>query len=105
MNNIFCIECGFELPGAAKFCLRCGDKIPEIVISDPEITKEENIESESKPITQTLKKTIPKTSESKAMGFLTSLKVCYTKYADFEGTASRSEFWWFYLYDGNLCCF
>ena len=73
MDNIFCIECGFELPSTAKFCLRCGDKIPEIVISDPEITKEENIESESKPITQTLKKTTPKTSESKAMAIGTTL--------------------------------
>ena len=105
MDNIFCIECGFELPSTAKFCLRCGDKIPEIVISDPEITKEENIESESKPITQTPIKTTPKTSESKAMGFLTSLKVCHTKYADFEGTASRSEYWWFYLYTWLLIPF
>jgi predicted amidophosphoribosyltransferase len=30
MDNIFCIECGFELPSTAKFCLRCGGKIPEI---------------------------------------------------------------------------
>ena len=68
MDNIFCIECGFELPGAAKFCLKCGGKIPEIVISDPEITKEENIESESKPITQTPIKTTPKTSKAMAIG-------------------------------------
>ena len=32
------------------------------------------------------------------MDFITSIKVCYSKYTDFEGTASRSEFWWFYLY-------
>ena len=73
MDNIFCIECGFELPSTAKFCLKCGDKIPEIVMSDPEITKEENIESESKPITQTPIKTTPKTSESKAMAIGTTL--------------------------------
>ena len=36
------------------------------------------------------------------MDFITSLKVCYTKYADFEGAASRSEFWWFYLYNWLL---
>ena len=27
MDNIFCIECGFELPGAAKFCKKCGVQI------------------------------------------------------------------------------
>ena len=68
MDNIFCIECGFELPSTAKFCLKCGGKIPEIVISDSKITKEENIESESKPITQTPIKTTPKTSKAMAIG-------------------------------------
>ena len=28
----------------------------------------------------------------------TSIKVCFQKYAVFSGRASRSEFWWFYLY-------
>ena len=64
MDNIFCIECGFELPANAKFCLKCGEKIPEIVINDSKITKKENIESESKPITQT---------PSKAMAIGTAL--------------------------------
>jgi len=68
MDNIFCIECGFELPSTAKFCLKCGGKIPEIVISDSKITKEENIESESKPITQTPIKTTSKTSKAMAIG-------------------------------------
>ena len=26
-NNIFCIECGFELPSTAKFCKKCGVQI------------------------------------------------------------------------------
>ena len=55
MDNIFCIECGFELPGAAKFCKKCG----------VQIEASESL-SESKPITQTLKETTPKTSESKS---------------------------------------
>ena len=36
------------------------------------------------------------------MDFITSIKICYSKYADFEGTSSRSEFWWFYLYNWIL---
>lgn len=31
------------------------------------------------------------------MGFVESIKTCYSKYFDFNGTASRSEFWWFFL--------
>ena len=32
------------------------------------------------------------------MTFQDSIKVCFTKYADFKGTASRSEYWWFVLF-------
>jgi len=31
------------------------------------------------------------------MQFQESVKVCLSKYADFTGTASRSEYWWFAL--------
>jgi uncharacterized membrane protein YhaH (DUF805 family) len=32
------------------------------------------------------------------MTFQESIQVCFTKYADFGGRASRSEFWWFVLF-------
>lgn len=32
------------------------------------------------------------------MNFQQSVKVCLTKYADFTGRASRSEYWWFVLF-------
>lgn len=32
------------------------------------------------------------------MNFATSITTCLKKYADFSGRASRSEFWWFYLF-------
>lgn len=32
------------------------------------------------------------------MTFQESIRVCFTKYADFNGTASRSEYWWFVLF-------
>jgi uncharacterized membrane protein YhaH (DUF805 family) len=31
------------------------------------------------------------------MTFMESIKTCFTKYADFNGRATRSEYWWFYL--------
>ncbi len=27
-----------------------------------------------------------------------SIKVCFSKYADFSGRASRPEYWWFFLF-------
>ena len=89
MDNIFCIDCGFELPSTAKFCLKCGEKIPEIVINDSKITKdltpaeEKIVQSEDVSTHQdnekkiTVKpeviKTKPKTIESKAMAIGTAL--------------------------------
>ena len=32
------------------------------------------------------------------MTFQDSVKVCFTKYADFAGRATRSEYWWFFLF-------
>lgn len=32
------------------------------------------------------------------MTFADSIRTCFAKYADFNGTASRSEFWWFMLF-------
>jgi len=32
------------------------------------------------------------------MTFQESVKVCLTKYADFNGRATRSEYWWFFLF-------
>ena len=33
------------------------------------------------------------------MTFGDSIKTCFSKYADFNGRASRSEFWWFALFN------
>tara|TARA_B100001971_G_C17829003_1_gene352813 strand:+ start:123 stop:464 length:342 start_codon:yes stop_codon:yes gene_type:complete len=32
------------------------------------------------------------------MNFITAIKTCLTKYATFSGRASRSEFWYFFLF-------
>ena len=36
------------------------------------------------------------------MDIATSIKTCFQKYAVFSGRASRSEFWWFYLFTWRL---
>lgn len=32
------------------------------------------------------------------MTFTESISTCFSKYATFDGTASRSEYWWFFLF-------
>lgn len=38
------------------------------------------------------------TSENKTMTFQEAIRICFVKYADFTGRASRPEFWWFALF-------
>jgi uncharacterized membrane protein YhaH (DUF805 family) len=33
------------------------------------------------------------------MDFMTAVKTCISKYTTIEGRASRSEYWWFYLFN------
>lgn len=33
------------------------------------------------------------------MNMMQSVKTCFRKYADFSGRATRSEFWWFFLFE------
>jgi uncharacterized membrane protein YhaH (DUF805 family) len=32
------------------------------------------------------------------MNFVDAIKICFSKYADFKGCASRPEFWWWFLF-------
>ena len=32
------------------------------------------------------------------MNFQDSIKVCFSKYAEFNGRATRAEYWWFFLF-------
>jgi uncharacterized membrane protein YhaH (DUF805 family) len=32
------------------------------------------------------------------MNFIDAIKICFNKYADFNGCASRPEFWWWVLF-------
>lgn len=34
-NMIFCPECGYKQPASSKFCIRCGNKIPQMISSEP----------------------------------------------------------------------
>lgn len=40
------------------------------------------------------------------MTFQESIKTCFSKYADFSGRATRSEYWWFILFYflGSAAC-
>jgi len=46
----------------------------------------------------TLKTDAGDESDSNTMTFFQAIRVCFIKYAEFQGRASRPEFWWFALF-------
>jgi len=67
VNNIFCIECGFELPSTAKFCKKCGVEI-DAVEAPAEV--EPKIKQDKQPSTQPVTETPTQKIFSMGGGFL-----------------------------------
>jgi hypothetical protein len=73
-----CINCGNENHEGSIFCNTCGKRNDGVAVSDTAsavLSPDEN-----------------------AMTFGRAIITCLTKYSDFNGKASRSEFWWFALF-------
>lgn len=75
---MFCRACGKENADDAKFCGGCRADFGAPV-APVEVNAYESIPGEQMP-------------------FGKAISVCMGKYVDFSGRASRSEYWWFYLF-------
>jgi uncharacterized membrane protein YhaH (DUF805 family) len=86
---MFCSQCGFKASDGSKFCSSCGYSLQILSKVEPEETP--------KPppsITNFSKEEYA----SKHMGFSSTVKFCYQNYANFNGRASVSEYWFWVLY-------
>ncbi len=82
---MFCSKCGKENSDSAVFCASCGANVG----SGAATTKSNaSIGSGS---------TVGNRAREQ-MAFGKSISVCFSKFSDFSGRASRAEFWWFYLF-------
>ena len=75
---MFCPKCGKENSDDVRFCSACGTKIEKLNTS--------NLMD------------APTGTSSEQMTFGKSISTCMGKYANFNGRASRPEYWWFYLF-------
>lgn len=78
---MYCSNCGKEYEEGTKFCGNCGMSFDAQAVSEEAIADE--------PLHY---------QAQEAMTFSKSITTCLSKYADFKGRASRSEYWWFYLF-------
>jgi len=82
MENIFCIECGFELPSTAKFCKKCGVQIESVEAPAEVVTeiKEDSALADSEvtqPITETPTKKKSRGKGSRFLEFIIILIIAF----------------------------
>jgi len=75
---MFCQKCGKEISDGTRFCGNCGSRIA----AGAEAKHAAFMTSDA----------------GGPMTFKKSIVTCLTKFFDFNGRASRPEFWWFYLF-------
>ena len=75
-----CNKCNTECSDDMLFCTECGEKF------ETEAVKTEKAAENVNTVTS-----------SETMGFMEATKVFFKKYVDFNGRASRAEYWWSYL--------
>lgn len=76
---MLCHKCGQADQEQGPECSRCGAALPDNAIPE-----------------QTAGNVLPPAAE--CMSFGKAIITCLSKYADFNGRASRAEYWWFTLF-------
>ena len=95
---MFCGACGFANSVSNRFCVSCGSQMPKLgettVLTPPAAVDALPTDS----IQQTVEEDGFLGSTPKKMSFGGTIKHCFKNYANFKGRASRSEYWYFYLF-------
>ena len=103
---MFCTQCGVSAPGQSKFCSSCGAPIAEIAPANEQIVE---IAIRQVPVANTTFQPAPLgySSQTYTGGSETysglpmgeAIKSVFSKYARFAGRATRSEYWYFSLFN------
>lgn len=73
-----------------NFCSKCGNNLNQIRANSNLETNNSKAKSAARP------------GSTYGQTFTEAVSVCFRKYADFSGRASRSEYWWFALFNTLL---
>ncbi len=96
-----CINCGAEVPDHAKFCHACGSAVyrPEDTSQPPESAAAEAPvpEAETNLIAEGLSPELS-AKGGKGFTFFEAVGSGFSNYAVFSGRASRSEYWYWFLF-------
>lgn len=88
---VVCLKCGVPVGAGTKFCGNCGAQPDPLAVICVRCGCSLNGKA-PKPVVNN------STSAGGVMSFGEAIKAGFSKYATFSGRASRSEFWWWYLF-------
>ena len=87
---MFCTKCGNEVKEGATFCTSCGEPIQEVPVEETAVPVEESAQA---PVY-----TAPVETDGGKVDFSEAIKLLFQNYANFTGRATRSEYWWAFLF-------
>ena len=88
---VVCLKCGVPVGAGTKFCSNCGAQPDPLAVICVRCGCSLNGKA-PKPVVNN------STSAGGVMSFGGAIRAGFSKYATFSGRASRSEFWWWYLF-------
>lgn len=86
---MFCTKCGNEVKEGADFCTACGEPVKAATVEGA-APVEENAQT---PVT-----VAPAEATDGKVDFVEAIKRLFQNYANFTGRATRSEYWWAFLF-------
>ena len=97
---MFCIKCGSPLREGQKFCENCGAPVPQAKTEAQQPFGEQQAYTAQQPFAAPN----PAPNDGRAHAVLDcTLKLAiirfFRNYAEFNGRATRSEYWWAFLFD------
>ena len=88
---MFCSNCGYKLEDGVKFCPNCGTSQPKTENTQPV--------TEIPIATQQKTDTDEQFQSSVKIGFVQAMKLYFENLLNFKGRATRSEYWWSFLFN------
>ncbi len=94
---MFCTKCGNEVREDATFCTACGEPVKTTEAEETAGPAKEAaapvVENAQAPVYAA-----PAAADSGKVGFGEAIKLLFKNYANFTGRATKSEYWWAFLF-------
>lgn len=83
---MFCTKCGTNIPEGSAFCTSCGAQVTPAATEAQQAPQQAYTQPQYAPV-------LPR-----SVSFVDAIKLFFKHYADFEGRATKSEYWFVFLF-------